>query len=119
MIFNMESDYDKRKAAEYLAKLTERGKGRIELKQIRNTRSNRQNAWFHAVVKSFSDYTGYEKHEAKRFLKIAGGLGYYRDNIMHVKETHTLTTADFAEFMDCLMRWGDQNDFYIEDPERF
>ena len=122
MIFDMAKDFDRRKAGEYLAKLTAKEKGQVELKQIRRTRSNRQNNWLHAVVKEVSDFTGYETDEAKTIIKRKNGLAYQHGKTgeWFLRSTASLDTADFAAFMDRVMRWAAQElDLYLPDPERF
>jgi len=113
-----DNDYEADRARDYVEKLIEKG-AIIEIKQKRDTRSNRQNSWLHAVIKDFSEWTGYELHEAKTYLKLIGGLGYEKNGVQYVRETRSLTTAEFAAMMEAIIRWGDQNGFTVEDPERF
>ena len=119
MNFDLSNSVQASKAAAYLSKLTERG-AKAEVKQIRKNRSNWQNAWFHAVVKEVSTFTGYELDEAKTILKRKGGLSYTKNGHPFERSTSDLDTKEFSEFMERVIRVCAQElDLVIPDPEMF
>jgi hypothetical protein len=119
MIYDTSNPVTARHAAEYLERLTAKGYS-VEVKHVKKNRSKWQNAWFHAVVAQVSDFTGYEKEEAKEILKRKGGLAYKKKGHVFLRSTAKLDVKEFGEFMDKIIRVCAQElDLVIPDPEHY
>jgi len=119
MFFDTSNTALAEKARETLAMLISKG-ATVEIVQKRKTRSKWQNNWFYAVVKEVSDFTGYEKDEAKEILKRKCGLGYVKNGHQFTRSTASLDTKEFTEFMERIIRICAQElDLVIPDPEMY
>jgi hypothetical protein len=118
MIFDMAKAFDRNKAAEYLGKLTAKEKGQIELKQIRRTRSNRQNRFLHVVLMDMGEHLGYSLDEIKTLAKRHCGMVYDHPNGgKFLRSTAKLDTKEFCTFVEHLQRWAAESfDYYVPDP---
>lgn len=94
----------------------------LTIEPKRKRRSDNQNRYYWAViVKMLGDYFGYEgdeMHEAlkMKFLVISGGEG--RPDT--IKGTSKLTTIEFNEYIDKVIRWASQEfGVVIPDPNQW
>ena len=107
------------KARTYLESLITK-QAKVDITQKRKNRSNFQNAWFHAVVKEVSEFTGYELEEAKEILKRKGGLAYIKQMHQFTRSTADLDKKEFGEFMEKVIRVCAQElELVLPDPEMF
>ena len=119
MLFDTSNTVEAHKALEYVHSLIRKG-CKVEVMQKRKNRSKWQNAWFHAVVKEVSDYTGYELDETKTLLKRKGGLKYTKKGHTFERSTTELDTKEFSEFMERVIRVCAQElDLILPDPELY
>ena len=119
MLYDTSNPVIARHAVEYLERLSSKGYN-VEVKHVRKNRSKWQNAWFHAVVKEVSEFTGYETEEAKEILKRKGGLAYKKKGHTFLRSTKDLDKKEFGEFMEKLIRVCAQElDMIIPDPKHY
>jgi len=120
MIYDMSTEFGRRKAQEYLAKLSTAEKGMVEIKQKRKTRSNPQNRLFYAYVSELANYTGFTIEEMKSIIKRENGLVYERNGERFLKSSAGLDTSEFAKFIDRVQSWAARKIGYtLPDPEEY
>jgi hypothetical protein len=89
----------------------------ITVKKRKKSRSDRQNAYYWGVViKILSDELGYEPEEMHQALK-QKFLGIEAKPLPTTKSTASLTTLEFIEYTDQIIRWSSQElNIVIPDP---
>lgn len=114
LIVDFASKESKLKLYDNLKKLQEKPY-KIEIKRDRDTRSGKQNKYYHAViVPMISDYTGFELDEAHEVLK-AKFLKYDRiieatgEIVSCIKSTTDLDTWEFEQFTEQIRRFAAQD----------
>ena len=80
-------------------------------------RSDRQNRYFHgAICREISEKLGWELEDVKSYLK-QKLLLTEKDGRVFARSTATLTTAEFATFLDdCIRLAAVEMDFVVSDP---
>ena len=103
----------------YLVYLASMEGKRIELtlQKERHNRSLSQNSYYWGVViEILAEYFGYtpeEQHESLKWLF----LKTHEDSLVTVKSTAKLSTIEFADYVDKVMRWAAMEyQIYIPDP---
>ena len=101
------------------------GEYRIEICKWRNKRSDLQNKYYWGgVIPILSEELGYENYEKEelheilkaKFLKDFKNVG--KERIDYSKSTTLLSTKEFMEYVDKIIRWAAQElNIYIPDPE--
>ncbi len=93
----------------YLVELSKLEGKHIELtiQKERNTRTLNQNSYYWGVIiEILSDYTGYDKDEVHEALKFKFLKKYEDTNLVTVGSTAKLSTAEFADYIDGIIRWA-------------
>jgi hypothetical protein len=117
--FDLSTEFGTTKAAEYLARLSERGKP-CEVKEIRKTRSNRANAYYWALVMYWGIHVGYTKKEAHRLLKREYGLVYEKNGNKFLKSTADLETKEMAQYIEWFRNMSQSvHGVYLASPEEY
>jgi hypothetical protein len=108
MIFTLDK---KEQALQYLERLFSNG-NKVEIKGIRKRRSLDQNAYFHGVVCGvFGLEFGYSVAESKELFKTKF-LRYEKNGEHFTKETSSLNTIEFEDFLTkCRMFSSEQGCF--------
>jgi len=96
---NLETEHDRNKAAEYLATLTKR-KAFIELKEVKKSRTNRQNAYLHAMIAEWAMQAGYTLEEMKYAIKAALGYTYEKKGVVMYRPTSAMDSGELTTFID-------------------
>jgi hypothetical protein len=98
----------------------------VELKQFRDTRSNRQNAYYWGVViKILSDHTGFdpeEMHEVlkQKFLTKFVVIQSTAEEVKITRSTSNLSTEEFEKYMEDVRRFSIQDlDCFIPLPGEY
>lgn len=117
MQFNLSGTIPREKARAYFEKLMAREKGVIEVKQVRDKRSNQQNKYLHLVLTDMGNTLGYTIDEIKTLAKRHCGLAYKKGEYMFLRSTADLDTKEFGEFVTRLQQWAAESlDYYVPDP---
>jgi hypothetical protein len=93
---------------------------KITVAQVKNTRSLNQNSYYWGVVVPIlADYCGYthdEMHDAMR-IKFLSIRSTESAKLSTIRSTSKLTTSEFADFVDQIMRWAATDlSVYIPSP---
>jgi len=117
MQFNLAGSAPRAKARVYFEKLMSREKGVIEVKQVRDKRSNQQNKYLHLVLTDMGNSLGYSLDEIKTLVKRHCGLAYKKGEYMFLRSTADLDKKEFGEFVANMQRWAAESfDYYCPDP---
>ena len=97
----------------------------VVVKEQKNTRSVRQNAYYHAVcVKMLADETGYtpdEMHDILRGKFLSKTIIFAGEEVVIVKSTKSLNTKEFEEYTAAIRQTASLPEWlgkkiYIPDP---
>jgi hypothetical protein len=108
--------YEPAKVIQFVAKL-EGCRGVVTIEKWHPRRSDRQNRYFHgAICREISKHLGWELEDVKSYLK-QKLLLTEKDGRVFARSTATLTTAEFATFLDdCIRLAAVEMDFVVSDP---
>ena len=98
--------------------LAEKG-AKIELKEIRPTRSLPQNAYLHVCLSLYGIHFGYTLNEAKTDLKRNYGLVYEKSGKKYLRSTSNLDSKELTEFIEYIRDVAGQNGCYIPTSEEY
>lgn len=102
----------------YLLSCLRNGKYLLTVKGIRKNRTLPQNAYYWgAVIRSISEHTGYEPWEIHEHFKLKYLLSASKPQ--RVLSTTEISTVDFAEYVDRIIRWAAELYIVIETPEQY
>ena len=93
----------------------------VVVKEQKNTRSVRQNAYYHAVcVKMLADETGYTKdemHDILRGMFLAKTIIFRGKEMYTVQSTTSLSTTEMEEYLSSIRQWASMEiNCYVPDP---
>lgn len=114
LIVDFASKESKLKLYENLKKLQEKPY-KIEIKRDRDTRSGKQNRYYHGcIIPILSDFTGFtheEMHEVLKvkFLKYHLVIEATGEQVECIKSTTDLDTYEFEQFTENIRRWAAQD----------
>lgn len=128
MKYILENPYDVEKLQEAVKKAIE-GKKNVEFKTILPPRTNRQNAFLHAIMGGYAAYYGYTMHDVKvklikmNLCKDIFGRGVRKDifgeEVQIYRSTTTLDVAEFTQVIERFRNYTAMQGFYIPDPEDY
>ena len=87
------------------------------IRKQRSQRSLQQNAYYWGVIiEVLADHFGYEKDELHEALKFKF-LRTHEGELPSVKSTTKLSTKEFGEYVDRVIRWAaTEHSVYVPDP---
>ena len=118
MKLDLSKQIDLNKAKTRFEQLAEKG-SKIELKEIRPTRSLPQNAYLHVCLSLYGIHFGYTLNEAKTDLKRNYGLVYEKEGKKYLRSTANLDSKDLTEFIEYIRDVAGQNGCYIPTSEEY
>lgn len=118
MKLDLSKQIDLNKAMTRFEALAEKG-SKIELKEIRPTRSLPQNAYLHVCLSLYGIHFGYTLNEAKTDLKRNYGLVYEKGGKKYLRSTANLDSKELTEFIEYIRDVAGQNGCYIPDAEYY
>ena len=119
MKLNLSNPIDQNKAVTYLTKLIEGGK-QIELKEIRKSRTIKQNSYLHVIITLYAIHFGSTLEEAKTDLKReCSFMRYKRNDNVYLKSTAKLDTKELTEFIEWLRNYSSINGCYLPSSEEY
>lgn len=93
---------------------------KVELKEIKDSRSNLQNRYLYACFKVLSDYSGYTSEEIKEILKAnCDIMNYKKGGHTFLRSTADLDTKEMTIFIDFIRAFGLEFDCYIFSPDEY
>ena len=100
-------------------KLIEAGK-KVELKEIRATRSISQNAYYHICVSLYAIHFGHTLYEAKIDLKrMCDFMTYERNGKKYLVQTSKLNSKELTLYIEWIRNLAGQNGCYIPTSEQY
>lgn len=108
--------------AKYLVLLSSLEGKRIELtiRKERNSRTLSQNAYYWGVViEILAENYGYEPEEMHEALKFKFLKTHDDSELVTVRSTTKLSTVEFGDYLDRIMRWAAQEGIYIPSAGEF
>ena len=119
MKFDLSKDMDiiqYNSRSEYLLK---KGK-KVELKEIRESRTINQNSYLHVCISMYAIEYGYTISEAKTNLKRACSfMVYEKDGIKYLVETSKQNTEELTRFIEWIRNYTQSNGLYIPSAEEY
>jgi len=93
---------------------------RIELKEVREARTIKQNKYIHVLFKLFGINFGYTEAEAKTFLKReCSFMRYEKNGQAFLKHTSKLDTKELTEFIEWIRNYSSLNDCYLPTADEY
>jgi len=91
----------------YLKTIKEDKKLKVQITQYRKPRTLRQNRYYWAIIHFIASELGYEKHEAEELHDTFKAMfnNEKKGRLRIVKSTTKLTTTEFVEYMETIIRW--------------
>ena len=118
MKYNLKHQIDLNKAMTRFEALAEKG-AKIELKEIRPTRSLPQNAYLHVCLSLYGIHFGYTLNESKTDLKRNYGLVYEKGGKKYLRSTANLDSKELTDFIEYIRDVAGANGCYIPDAEYY
>ena len=118
MKYNLKEQIELNKAMSRFEYLAEKG-AKIELKEIRPTRSLPQNAYLHVCLSLYGIHFGYTLNEAKTDLKRNYGLVYEKDGKKYLRSTSTMDSKELTDFIEYIRDVSGANGCWIPDAEEY
>jgi len=94
-------------------------KKRIELKEIRQNRTIKQNSYLHVVISLYGIYSGYTLEESKTLFKRLAGLVYEKNGTKFLKKTSDMDTKELTDFIDFIREKAAIEGCYIPTSEEY
>ena len=119
MKLDLSKSFDQKKAQTYLGKLIEK-QSKIELKEYKEPRSNRQNRYFHAICAILGNDLGYTVDEMKIVIKRnLEWMIYQKNGVTFLRSSADLDTKEFTDLIDFTRSIGEENGCYLPTPDEF
>ncbi len=94
-------------------------KKKVELKEIRQNRTIKQNSYLHVVLSLYGIYSGYTLEEAKTLFKRLAGLVYEKDGNKFLKSTSDMDTKELTDFIEFIREKSAVEGCYIPTSEEY
>jgi hypothetical protein len=99
--------------------LLEKG-AKVDLKEVRKTRTVSQNAYLHVVITLYGIEYGYTIEEAKTYLKrTCDFMTYEKNHQRFLKTTRGMDTKQLTEFIEWIRNFAGQQGLYIPSSEEY
>jgi len=119
MLYDLQNNLDKNKAAYKFHKLVEDGKV-IELTEKRKKRSISQNSYLHVAITLFAIEVGYTIEEAKTVLKReCSFMRYDKEDHVFLKRTRDLNTKELTDFIEFIITYAAKMFITIPSSEEY
>ena len=107
------NEFDRNKAKTYFKRLLSDNK-KIELKEVRNNRTIKHNAYLHVCVSLFSIEFGYTLDESKTLLKRECSFMIYEKNgLVFLKKTSKMQSDELSKFIEFIRNYSSKQGCYI------
>lgn len=94
-----------------------KGQVLVIIKKAKKIRSNKQNKYYWGVIiKTLGEFTGYEPEEMHNALKWKF-LKIENNNLLSVRSTAKLSTLEFMNYIEQIIRFAAELGVVIPDPE--
>jgi hypothetical protein len=94
-------------------------KKRVELKEVKEPRSIKQNSYLHVVLSLYGISFGYTLEESKTDLKRWYGLIYEKNGKKYLKSSRDLDTKELTDFIEFIREKAAINGFYIPTSDEY
>ena len=119
MKYNLELASEKRRYDNKSDFFKSKGKT-VDLKEVKQTRSIKQNSYLHICITLYAIEFGYTLAESKTYLKrTCGFMVYEKNNSPFLKETKKMDSKELTEFIEWIRNYASQNGLYIPTSEEY
>ena len=120
MILDLNKDFDRNKFISFVEKLSI-GRKKIEIKEIKPTRTINQNSYLHVCITLYAISSGEYLEDAKYHLKInCPFMHEYQNGKIKTVQTRSLDTKQLTEFIEWIRNYASINlGCYIPTSEEF
>jgi hypothetical protein len=119
MKFDLSNDFDLKKFESRIKNLV-KNKKKVELKEIRQSRSLSQNAYLHVCLSMFGIEFGLSIDEVKQMLKTeCQFMSYEKNGTIFLKSTSMLNTKELTAFIEWIRTFASQHGLYIPTSEEY
>ena len=119
MKFDLSNNFDLKKFETRIETLV-KNKKKVELKEIRQSRSLSQNAYLHVCLSMFGIEFGLSIDEVKQMLKTeCQFMNYEKNGTTFLKSTAMLNTKELTEFIEWIRTFSSQHGLYIPTSEEY
>ena len=119
MIYDLSLPGELVKVIERINTLNSKDK-KVEVKEVRERRSLKQNAFLHVCVSIFAIEFGYSLDEAKQHLKLnCHFMHYEKGKDTFIKKTSVLDSKELTDFIDWIRTYSGKLGLYIPTPEDY
>lgn len=119
MKYKLSDKLDRQKAIIKFQGLIEEKKD-VEIKEIRNKRTIKQNAYLHICVSLFGIQFGYTIEESKTHLKRnCNFMVYDKEGERFLKQTRGMDSKELTDFIDWIRNYSAQQHYYIPTADEY
>lgn len=119
MKLDLKKDFEANKAKTYFNTLLNK-QSNIELKEIKNKRSVKHNAYLHVCITLFAIEFGYTLQEAKTLLKRECEFMRYKKNkTVFLKETKKMLSDELSKFIEWIRNYSSSKGCYIPSSDEY
>ena len=93
---------------------------KVDLKEVRKTRTVSQNAYLHVVITLYGIEYGYTIEESKTYLKrTCDFMTYEKNGNKFLKTTRGMDTKELTSFIEWIRNYAGQQGLYIPSSEEY
>lgn len=119
MLYNLSNPVDVKQAEARFKSLIKNSK-EIELKEVRQKRSLKINAYLHICITLYAIEFGYTLYEAKTYLKRqCGFMVYEKEGVKYLRQTSKLNNDECSKFVEWIRNFASEQGCYIPDAEEY
>jgi hypothetical protein len=95
-------------------------KSKIELKEVKQNRTIKQNSYLHVIINLYAIEFGWTLEEAKTHLKrVCNFMTYNKNDELFLRRTRDLDTKQLTDFIEWIRDYSSLNGCYLPSPEEY
>ena len=118
MIYDTKDKFERKKLFARLKTLIRNGK-LVDLKQVSEKRTIKQNSYLHKLFSLYGIENGYSLSEAKQLIKSVLDYTYIKDKNMFYVETSKMDTKELTVFIDRFRNFAASNGCYLPSADEY
>jgi len=118
MIYDLSKDIDKERATAKFTYLLKNGK-KADIKEVRNKRTIKQNAYLHVLFTLFGIEVGLTIDESKTYIKRELKFFYEKQDMIFLKKTSECNTKELTDFIEKFRNLSSKQGIYLPTADEY
>ena len=118
MIYDLSKDIDKERATAKFNFILKNG-NKIDIKQVRNKRTIKQNAYLHVLFTLFGIEIGLTIDESKTYIKRELKFFYEKQDMIFLKKTSNCNTKELTNFIERFRNFASKQGIYLPTADEY